>query len=169
MYNLVCDDRYFKKKSYLKLFNYLHSCKFTYIIAMDSNREEDGVSLRYRFGYENNYPDSMIASFLDNKPCSVLEVLVALSMRCEEHIMGNPDLGNRTGKWFWVMMKNLGLLSNSDEKYVETYVDQVLWVFLNRKYKPNGEGGIFIVEHSTRDLRTVEIWYQMCWYLDSII
>lgn len=51
----------------------------------------------------------MIASYLDNRPCSVLEMIIALAIRLEEHIMDDPDIGNRTGQWFWDMIVSLGL------------------------------------------------------------
>ena len=41
--------------------------------------------------------------------------------------------------------------------------------FMDGKYKPNGKGGLFTIPSCERDLRTVEIWYQMNWYLNSII
>ena len=78
------------------------------MIPMDGNRAEDGIDLRYRFGHEQHYSDAMVASFLDDRPCSVLEMMIALSIRCEEHIMDDPDVGNRTGQWFWSMIASLG-------------------------------------------------------------
>jgi hypothetical protein len=136
---------------------------------MDGNRAEDGIDLRYRFGYEQGYDSQTISTFLDNRPCSVLEMLIALAIRCEEHIMDDPDIGNRTGQWFWNMIINLGLGFMDDTKFDENYVKDVISRFLYRKYKRNGEGGLFTVEHCKNDLRTVEIWYQMCWYLDEVL
>jgi len=136
---------------------------------MDGNREADGIDLRYRFGYENSYEDPMIAANLDDRPCSVLEMLIALSIRCEEHIMDDPDIGDRTGEWFWNMIENLALGSMSDSKFDRDYVNNAISRFLNREYKRNGEGGLFTIKHCKYDLRTVEIWYQMCWYLDDIL
>ena len=49
------------------------------------------------------------------------------------------------------------------------YVTKVIGRFLNREYEPNGKGGLFIINNCNDDLRDVEIWYQLCWYLDSII
>ena len=102
MYQLVFDGRYSKRLSYQKLLRELHRIEFTYSIPMDGNRAEDGVDLRYRFGYENGYSSSMISVYLDNRMCSVLEMMIALAIRCEEHIMDDPDIGNRTGQWFWI-------------------------------------------------------------------
>ena len=103
MYQLVCDDEYSRGLSYRKLLYLLHDTDFTFTIALDSNRYDDGIDLRYRFGNEQGYRDSMIASYLDNRPCSVLEMIIALAIRLEEHIMDDPDIGNRTGQWFWDM------------------------------------------------------------------
>lgn len=165
---LVPIKRYTKGRSYQKLLRFLHSVDFTYSISMDGNREADGMDLRYRFGYECSYSEAMIASNLDDQPCSVLEMMVALAIRCEESIMDDPDIGDRTGQWFWGMLVNLGLREMDDNHYDERYVEQVVNRFLNREYKRNGEGGLFTVRHSGRDLRNAEIWYQMCWYLDEL-
>lgn len=170
MCQLVCDERrYSRRLSYRKLLSFLNSVDFNYTIDMDGNREEDGIDLRYRFGYENSYESSMITAFLDDQPCSVLEMMIALAIRCEEHIMDDPDVGDRTGQWFWNMIVNLGLGSMTDDKFDECYVERVIDRFLNREYERDGEGGLFTVKHCKHDLRTVEIWYQMCWYLDEIV
>ncbi|MCB7359588.1 hypothetical protein [Flavonifractor plautii] len=168
MYQLVVDDRY-SKQSYRKLFFKLHGTEFTYTIPMDGNRAEDGIDLRYRFGRENHYSDSMIASYLDNTPCSILEMMIALSLRCEEHIMDNPDAGNRTGQWFWNMLVSLGLGSMDDTEFDRDYVDMVLKRFLARDYQRNGRGGLFTVYDPRQDMRSMEIWYQLNCYLREII
>lgn len=100
MYRLVVDDRY-SNKSYRRLFYKLHDTEFAYTIPMDGNRAEDGIELRYRFGREQGYRDAVIANCLDIRPCSILEMMIALAIRCEEHIMEDPDIGNRTVQWFW--------------------------------------------------------------------
>lgn len=168
MYQLVCNDEYSRGLSYRKLLYLLHDTQFTYTIALDGNRYDDGIDLRYRFGSESGYPDYMIAKYIDIRPCSVLEMIIALSMRLEEHIMSDPDIGNRTGQWFWDMIVNLGLGSMDDAKFDKAYAVSVVRRFLNRDYDRNGRGGLFTVEHSRHDMRNVEIWYQANWYLDSV-
>ena len=96
-------------------------------------------------------------------------MMTALAVRCEEHIMTDPDVGNRTGQWFWQMITNLGLVDMTDSKFDRKYVDLVIQRFLDRTYEPDGKGGLFTIEHCPYDLRTVEIWYQLCWYLDKLI
>ena len=167
MYRMVFDEEHSEKLSYRRLLRELHKIDFCYSIAMDGNRAEDGIDLRYRFGYEKGYESSMIAAYLDNRPCSILEMMLALAIRCEEHIMDNPEFGNRVGQWFWNMIVNLDLGSMNDGNFNLARVDDIVRCFLARDYAPNGKGGLFTVEHCGRDLRQVEIWYQMCWYLNE--
>lgn len=152
-----------------KIITLLHNIEFRYSIPMDANREEDGIDLRYRFitevGIPRNYQE--VYGYLDG-PCSVLEMMIALAIRCEESIMDDPDIGDRTSEWFWLMMKNLGLDYMSDRKFDRDVAEEKISIFLDRRYKRNGEGGLFVV-NGRRDLRKVEIWYQMCWYLDTIM
>lgn len=146
----------------------LHETEFVFTIPMDDNRAVDGIDLRYRFGDECSFPGPMIASLLDDSPCSVLEMMVALAVRCEEHIMDDPDIGNRTGKWFWGMIRNLGLDGMNDFRFDCRYVDDVLYRLLERRYGRNGDGGLFTVNNG-RDMRQTDIWYQMNYYLDGIV
>ena len=166
MCDLVSDDEY-KTPSYKKLLSYLNEVEFIYILPMDGNRMYDGIDLRYRFGRECGYSDPEVATYLDDRPCSVLEMMVALAKRCEDDIMDDPDVGNRVGQWFWNMIVNLGLGPMHNRNFDEDYVDDVMYIFLNREYSPNGEGGLFEIEDCDKDLRNVEIWYQMCMYLDK--
>lgn len=167
MYQIVCNDEYAKNLTHRKLFSYLYDTEFTYTIPMDGNRAEDGIELRYQFGHECGYHGSIIASCIDNRPCSVLEMMIALALRCETHIMDDPDCGNRVGQWFWSMIVNLGLGGMTDERFDESYVDDRVYIFLNRKYDRNGRGGLFTVEDPPNDMRRTDIWYQMCWYLND--
>ena len=167
--NLVCGRRFGKGISYRELLTRLYNTKFVYLIPRDCNRAEDGEELRRRYilvqGFEDYYDDVMDA--LDG-PCSVLEMMAALAIRCEETIMDDPSIGDRTTQWFWGMINNMGLGGMSDNRFDERIVDEIVKRFLYREYEPNGRGGLFTIKRCDTDLRTVEIWYQMCWYLDSI-
>lgn len=169
MYKLVLNERYSKHRSYRKLISYLNDISFRVLVSMDENRSEDGINLRYRFGYEEGYSEPTIANLIDDHPCSVLEMMIALSMRFEEETMFNPDAGNRLGQWFWDMIINLGLVGMDDNRFDRHLVEAVINRMLDRDYEPNGKGGLFIVNNRNRDLRTVEIWYQACWYFDEIL
>lgn len=168
MYRLVVDDRY-SNKSYRRLFHKLHDTEFAYTIPMDGNRAEDGIELRYRFGREQGYHDAVIANCIDIRPCSILEMMIALAIRCEEHLMDDPDIGNRTGQWFWSMIVSLGLGSMSDARFDPVRVDDILDRFLDREYEVDGRGGLFTIRSPRFDMRSMEIWYQMNCYLNEII
>lgn len=169
LYSKVCDGIIDPSVSYKSLLNYLFNVNFYYSIPLDSNREGDGIRLRYRFGDELGYSDyRLIASCVDDRDCSVLEVMVALALRCEEQIMSNPIYGDRTGLWFWHMIESLGLDDMNDDEYDPLKVERVIFRFLDRNYKSNGEGGLFTINGCDKDLRTVEIWCQLMRYLDTI-
>ena len=131
---------------------------------MDDNRADDGVQLRRRFALSRN--DAGLTDYILG-PCSVLEMMVALAIRCES-FMDDAAVGDRTGQWFWGMIHNLGLSPMIDSRFDRNFVDDVIWRFLNRDYEPDGRGGLFTVKRYPQDMRTVEIWCQLSWYLDSI-
>lgn len=168
MYQLVCNDKYARRETHRKLLCTLHNVDFVYIMPMDDNRAKDGVNLRLRFGYECGYDGQLIEAYLTDE-CSMLEMLIALSLKCEEHIMYDPEVGDRIGQWFWGMIVSLGLGAMSDKNFDRDYTHMVIGRFLNREYAANGEGGLFTVDNPKRDMRDVEIWSQMCWYLNDIL
>ena len=159
--DIVCNDRFAKGISYRNLLGCLHDIEFVYSIPKDENRAADGVDLRYRFCFDD-------AERYLRGPCSVLEMMIALAIRCEETIMDDPKMGNRTAQWFWGMIVNLGLGSMTDELFNGEYVTETIFKFLYHKYEPDGRGGLFTIRDCDCDLREVEIWHQLCWYLDSI-
>lgn len=153
---------------YSNLLNQLYKTDFNYIMERDANRYEDGIELRYRFGYENDISEHIIASELDYTQCSILEMMIALAIKCEG-VADNPSYGDRTPTWFWGMIDNLGLLLYSDNRYDEHMVDVILNQFLNRNYEKNGKGGLFTVNDHPDDMRYVEIWFQAMWYINKQI
>lgn len=152
--------------SYRKLLIHLHQTQFYYSMPEDADRAGDGVNLRWRFICRYNYSQDVLDILAG--PCSVLEMMVAVAVYCEEHVMDDTGYGDRTGQWFWGMMKNLGLGASHDDNYDRMYVDEVVTRFLDRKYHPDGKGGLFRIKDCEHDLRRVKIFYQICWYLNSI-
>lgn len=151
------------RKAYHTLLAYLHSVPFEYSIPMDGNRADDGTDLRYRFCYEKNLDDAMVAAYLDDRPCTVLEMMVALAIR-QEQIMDDPEIGNRTDVWFMEMIESLGLEHMKNGHFDELFTEYVIQTFMNREYSPIGEGGLYTVDCG-HDMRDEEIWYQMSLYL----
>lgn len=161
---------YWKNRSYTpyrKVLQLLHSQDFYYLMPMDDNRYVDGISLRYLFGEERGYSDNIIASLLDDRDCSVLEMMVALSNRCEIEIMAKPNGEDNTGYWFWCMMASLGLNKMTDDIFDKDRVMDILHCFLERQYDYNGKGGLFTLKNPKTDLRKIEIWSQLMCYLNE--
>lgn len=167
--DVVCGLRFADDISFRKLLTHLHNTEFRYSIAKDENRAREGENLRHRFAVTQmpNIPEYEILDILAG-PCSVLEMMVALAIYAEEHVMDNPQIGDRTGQWFWNMVVNLGLGDQMDDRFNKRYVEDTIQRFLDRKYSPNGQGGLFTIRNCRRDLRKVEIFYQLCWYLGTI-
>ena len=164
----MCEGRYPNSMSYRKLLMFLHGTEFRYLLQRDQDRAGDGINLRRRFAlrYDESSYD-IIMEALDGY-CSVLEMIAALAIRCEETIMDDPYVGDRTRQWFWLMILNLGLSSSTDDKFDISYVREVVTTFLDREYEPNGKGGLFVIRDCGQDLRDVPIWRQLCWYLNSV-
>lgn len=176
MYNRDLEQRYFvwlidkiddgeKAEQYKYLLHKLHEINYwsKLDVPLDSNRYDDGVNLRYLFAEERQIPQPVIASELDIRDCSMLEMLVALSIRIEESGMGIPYEGINPGRWFWMFVKNIGYFYspfNDDMIYKKTDI------FLNRKFNPDGSNGNLVVLNKPDvDLRIIDIWYQIQLYL----
>ena len=162
---MVSGARFAPGMTYRKLLTFLHDVEFTYFVPYDENRVADGIALRYKFCLAHNCAE--LEWCLDG-PCSVLEMMLALSMKCEE-LMDDLTIGNRTSQWFWNMITNMGLGSMNDTNFNEWLVNDVVNTFLNREYEPDGRGGLFRVRGWERDMRTAEIWHQLMAYINSIV
>ena len=161
---LISDDNV-EASDYRKLLLFLNDIPFSYIIPMDDNRIADGIDLRYRFGYDTEIPNAQIATYLDIRPASVLEVMVALSLRIEEQFIDGDDVG----KWFWIMIDNLGLAEYKDLYFNKAKVDRIVKQFIERDYDKSGRGGLFITNNDNTDMRNMEIWDQMHLYLNEFV
>lgn len=158
--DFVCRDIFAPGISYDSLLFALFKRPFEFLLPRDANRYNDGLA--FRNCYDNHGDYSKLA------PCSVLEMMIALAVRCEETIMTNPEKGDRTLQWFWGMVRSLGLWGMTDDCFSQAVVDYILDRFISREYNPDGSGGLFTIPNCNRDLRRVEIWTQLCWFLDSI-
>ncbi len=150
-----------------KLLKFLFDTPFYSPIEMDGNRVSDGLSLRTEFGDKFGYEDRDIIIYLDDRDCSVLELMIALAIRCEKQIMYDVAYGDRTAQWFKKMISSLGLNGMNNRQFDEYYVSQVIDRFLNHDYEPDGRGSLFALSNPSRDMRNVEIWSQLCEYLNE--
>lgn len=148
------------QKSYWELCKQMYAKEFVWYIPNDDNRCADGLELRGEFLEEKRIGDVDI-SWLELE-CSFLEMLIALSRRAAFETFGT------SGDWFWKFASNLGLRHYTDAVYSNTIfrkVDRVLEKVINRTYSPNGDGGIFPLEHPRKDMREVELWFQLASYI----
>lgn len=164
LYEIVIPSRHNKRASYKKLLGLLHHIEYRYYIEYDENRSADGEELRWRYVCDGG--DRDILKW--NGSCTVLEMMIGLAYQMES-IMENPDVDYGVGYWFWMMVHNLELDYMSDSKFNKCDVYEKTSIFMDREYAPNGDGNIIYIKDCKEDLREVEIWCQMCWYLDSII
>lgn len=165
MYDKVCGDRFAECISYRRLLTYLHEVEFVWLLGMDRNRADDGLSLRRRFAVDVGYED-YIVEYIDG-PCSVLEMMLALAFHIEE-LMDDFRIGDRTAQWFWGMVKSLGLNGMYDTAFDERLVEDVICTFLNRDYEADGHGGLFTVRDCYYDMRDIEINIQRNLYLNTL-
>lgn len=147
----------------------LHSYPFWCSVPNDDNRVEDGIELRQKFADEKNI--QLSEDFL-SRPCTLLEMLVALADRMD-FILFDNNIGNRRWLWFWLFIGNLKLQKYTNDDNEEEILKKkkfnriVINKFLRREYQANGKGGLFPLENPTSDQRKAEIWYQMAAYIDE--
>lgn len=170
MCNFVYFDMAYGQASYKKLLRFLNSVEFVPIIELDEDRYSDGMAFRYRFGYEVGHTSDYIRTYLDVKPCSVLEMMVALCFKEYERSFDEDDShGSRISEWFWSMINSLGLSRMNDTNFNEEECKKVIDRFISRKYEPNGKGGLFTLDHPYQNMCNVNIWYQFMWYLNETV
>ena len=158
--DIIENDEYYTE-DYSKLLNRLFNTEFYSIVNYDDNRIFDGLNLRNTFADEVGEHIYFVSDQLPSY-CTVLEMMIALSLRMENDIMSDDRYGDRTSQWFWIMISNLGLY--------DKYVSRILDIFLNRKYGKDGKGGPFWVKNMGQiDMRGTEIWYQANYFLDEFM
>lgn len=148
-----------QRDDYIELLFALYSTEFFWVIPRDRNRAEDGLELRTKYEKETGeYVDIY-------GPCNCLELFVALAIRCENELMYNYNLGDRTSKWFWIFLDNLGLLEYDSEAFDFDKVDDILYHFMNRDYGPHGEFCAFPCKKSVSVLKKTELSYQINYFI----
>lgn len=164
----VCDQVIPNNPDYTRLLDKLNGIEFVTTHPMDDSRLADGLNLRFEFGYAKGYSRDAIRAAFDQYPCSVFEMMAALAIRCENQIMENDKFGDRTPFWFAHMIQSLGLEGQTNFSYDELYVDEVIFDFLNRNYDETGAGSLFYVPNPSKDMRSLDLWYQMHEFLRTI-
>ena len=163
----VCNSR--EKSEYSMILRDLASVEFYSSVDRDNNLiEHCKYYLREDFedeaeanGFKIDIPDSL--------PVSLLEVIIVLCVKAED-IMQSFD-GVDYSRWFWHMMKNSGLTFYTNYRYNKNGAFAHIKMILDRKYEPNGKDGLFYIrglDLGAYDLREIELWYQLMWYLNEV-
>lgn len=163
----IMSDDIYELDDYGILITTLSVMPFTYVVEMDSNRMWDGLYLRNIF-----YDDHVAFEGELTQECSLLEMLVGLAYRMANDVFS--DLGKSTGDWFWEFISNLGadyytddiLEGVSDKNHRDDLID-ILSNFMDRKYKDSRSGNIFLFKKDPKDLKKIELWYQMHYYIEQ--
>ena len=143
-------------EDYDALLCYLFNRDYKWVMDMDENRCQDGLWQRRMFMEQ----EGVRGDPFNDKPCSILEMLVALAVRLEDDVMGDPDLCV-----FWRMIHNLGL----DETGSEDMWDTIISGWMSRgSIDYDGSGGLFPLRHPRQNQRDVEIWGQAMDYLNEL-
>lgn len=152
-------------RRYHDLLLYLSQCEFRWnrLQKTDSNRADDGLELRGQYLSEYGARRTEM-----REPCSVLEMMIALAIRIEIEITGEPG-NDHPERWFWQMIQNLGLDRYTDSAFDKDDVDYILRYWMDRKYDRHGRGSLFPAVTSTMDQTVRPIWDQMCSYVSSYI
>lgn len=147
-----------QRRGYSNLLHMMATTEFVPTVPYDDNRAMDGLDVRREFSAELGIEMEALG------PCSVLEVLVALSRRLAFNVGGDA------AGWAWQLLCNLELERFADPigRRKQHQVEEILEALIWRNYQPDGTGGFFPLDHPQDDQTKVELWYQMAAYVNEL-
>ena len=141
---------------------------FSSPINNDNNRIEDAYILRARYANEEGIDSSIANDSIAMYGPNLLEVLVALADRCGNGYLWDQENGVSTAPIiFYDWLSNVKLWSQTNDNFDERFVNDILDRIINRTYGPDGRGGLFPLKRPREDVRNVDIWYQLMWYISE--
>lgn len=143
----------FSRRGYDQLLYFLYTVPFRYVLDRDRYRADDAFSLADEFGIDRGY-------------VSVLEVLIALAIRIDDELIGDPS-DPKPNKIFWEMCCNLHLDEYNNKKFNVQKVQNILLKWMERDFNSDGYGSIFPLDDPRQDQRKLEIWSQLQEYLSE--
>lgn len=136
-----------------ELFYIAWDIEYVPTIPNDKNRRQDGIDLRALYVRDTSNGLPALGE------CSILEFLIALSMRLNEQDYDH-SMPDRYGAWFWILIDNLGIIEGESPT-----IRQAFERINTRDYAFDGYGGLFPLKQPRQDQREIEVWYQMQAYL----
>ena len=183
---MAIPDTYIRD-SYLKLLISLFETPFTWSVLHDENRAEDGLKLREIYINElEECGDEPHGIYEAGPDCTLLEMFLALAIRCGSELMYDPSVGEQVDRWFFMMMDNQKLNYLDNNHWDEERFNYICEHFCERKYGPNGEFCAFFVpengqimdknsqildknshkiDKNSQKWRKMELAYQMNYYI----
>lgn len=110
-----------------ELLRYLFEVDYIWTIHLDENRAQDGIDLRCLYANLNK----LTIDIFQDKPCSMLEMLIAFANRIENDFMGSAE-GNNAPRWFYQMLVSLGIAEDM-KRFDKSRVDHALIKFFNHQ------------------------------------
>ena len=137
--------------NYQSLICQLDTTPYKWAFVLDENRAAGGKNLRAKYAFETstNEEDVRVG------PCSVLEMLIGVASHMQDIL--NYDIS----KWFWTLIRNLGLDVFPDYAYDSSSVGFIIERWLSRNYRSDGVGSIFPLRDYPGDCRNLDVWSQM--------
>lgn len=164
-------------RTYYKLCKELHNKKYKWSIRNDDNRCNDGINLRDTFIQQSSLDETHLeVQALTKGDCTLFEMMVALAQRMDYELSDLIAPANRTNRYFFEMLKNLGLEEYTDGYLIgdrldyasEAEIDEILEDLINRTYSYDGEGSLFpLKQRYPKDMAKTEVWYQMMLYINE--
>ena len=144
-------------RDYLGVCMTLSDIEYVWIHPMDENRAMDGLELRSDFEYETGEYLDKSSGLLPK--CTFFEMLAALSIKCENQLMRNLSIGDRTSKWFFEFLDNLGV----ENDISDLEIDKIVEDFMVGK----GKNTMFPLKKRGINQKNEQIWKQMGAYLNE--
>jgi hypothetical protein len=148
-----------KTKHYKGLLMELDRYDYIWKLPMDANSYEHGTELRYRFGNECGIDHSIIASELDIRQCSMLEMMVSLTLRISEVLLDDGS-ENHASMIFTTMLDSLGLSVFTDRHFDRTSIYSIRGILDSFV-----DGDIYLFPPNGEDFSRLPLWNQAHRYL----
>lgn len=161
----ILKNKIYDPYRYEKLIYTLLGIKFIPYDEMDKNRIADARDLRDRFARVRHLDDKLVGAALIRFGESVLEVMVALSLRIYEETTSGFPIPITPNEIFWQMIESMHLEDQVDPDYDEKKVIFTIERMMIRDIKQNGDGGLFTISKDSKyDMRKADVWYQAQWW-----
>lgn len=148
----------YQRSRYSKVLMLLMDTPFHWTIPKDENRARDGLELR------DIYTEETGEGCRHGGPCSFLEMLVALAIRCNDELMYDPEDPKRADRWFWLIFQRLGMDVFEDKNFQKQTPNEILAI-LDGFVDKNVKMCPFLFPKPPHNFEKMEIWYQLNHYI----